>query len=457
LLALIAAFGLILTGCPDANTEEKKVPTPTDVRVTPGSHGYALEDTIIGLTADGTTKYVVRVNNGDTWYGVKDDGTLDTSAADTKLATALTAAAPLNNTAGAEVTTITGLSKGTTYSVYVDATAVAVDNGEEIGGSGADVDTGGKNAIVKLDSGLAADETVGILAGAGGAGSSLVVITDNDDTQFAEGAGAVTAHTRIRGKTAAKVSTYQFSAVSGAANLEAVGDGAAYFIIKDINAAFAATITATAPVATTKLAAGSQGGAAAASIGTLTAAAKYVAQWRGNWYPLTATGLGAKAVDLVAAAQAALTGAAIGGTEATGLTNDEIYNVFMVKALETTQAIPTNLPNNAKNAIADVSALANDGKTFKLAANSGAASPNQATLYFIIKEPIASVSGTSFTSGTALTLADSLVVQCANIKYTTSSIQNGGAGTTITATVGDRFFKVISGIANLTITFTTGV
>ena len=448
LLALIAAFGLVLTGCPDPNVEEQEVPVYKTVLLKEGSHGFPADNAIIALT-DGS-EYVVRTTAG--WHGVDQDGKL--LSAETNLLDAIDPAgdhAPLAGTS-----TIMGVKNGTDYSVF-KVVAAASDANATIDATA----TGGLNTIYDASVLATADRTITISAGVGGMRglSSLVILTLPTDSQLPENAGEVSVHTRIKGTTAGSGRTYSFAAppTGGSAKLEAVKNGAKYFVLNDINALFGTTITSAAALGTVKLASAASQGAATVGgggIDTLTSGAKYVVQWRDGWYPLTATGLGTKG-SLVGAAQAAIAAPGLASAAVTGLINDEIYNVFAVGALTAGQVINTNLEGSGtKNAIADVSALPNDGKTFKLKANAGASTAS--TIHFIVKEPIVSVSGTNFNLGAPLQLADALVVQCTGIKYTTSSLGSGNAAVTILAKEEEQFFTLSVGTTDTTITFTTG-
>ena len=330
LLALIAAFGLILTGCPDAagsETTKDPVPTPTDVRLTPGSHGFAYEDTIIGLVPG--KQYVVR--EGAKWYAVKANGTLATTTYNTPVAAlgdtdAAALAVAIADPPAPAVKAIQGLTKGTSYSVYaVYATAIVA--GDPINAAV----TGSKHTIVTLASALATGDVVTIAADLNRVDSSLVVLTASTSVGAIaiEPAGAVTDYTRIKGKTSGL--TYQFSEVAGSADLQAVAVDDKYFVLDNIDETFAATITATTPATTVELTLGAFSGAAAATEITTIAIGTYVVQNRGNWYSVigsgtTATLTAATPNDPVTAAAAS--SAMSAEFKITQLTNDEVYDVY---------------------------------------------------------------------------------------------------------------------------------
>ena len=435
LLALIAAFGLILTGCPDAaGGTPEPVPTPTDVRLTAGSHGFPYEDTIIGLEEG--VKYVVRVDN--LWYGVKANGTLLTGESDPKTAIGTTDAVVLS----AGVDKITGLTKGKTYSVYVDKTATAVAGSTSIVPSGTGTVTGGKNTIVSL-AGIAAAAVVTIAPGAGRAGSSLVVLTDaNSDAagQADEPAGAVTSYTRIKGKTTAAVSTYQFSVTAGKANLEAVKAGAKYFVIKDINAAFNATITAVAvtgkPILAT--AAGSQPGTESSEALAMTTGGKFVVQNRDKWYSVGANSLTPHGDDVVAAAAAAA--ATTVGTGIAGLTNDEVYSVYAYVAVTNTDIEATA---EVKNTVYD---YAGD-KSVKFGGGAGWA---KNTYVFIVDSPIiaqGATGGGSQVSGNAIASANTVKTSAKTYTLNQGHGSNAFAadGAKLFFTAGTKYFTITGG------------
>ena len=264
----------------------------------------------------------------------------------------------------------------------------------------------------------------------------MCCLLNEEGAAAAETGGTVTNYNRIRGTGL----TYQFSAVRGtAATFETVPAGGNYIVFNGIQSDFQATITPSAPaLSATVLGTGSQGATGNGEIGSLTAGAKYAVQWRGGWYPLTATGLGAKG-SLVEAAQTAIAGAAP-GTTATGFINDEVYNVFAVGALTHQQKINTNLPGSgAKNAIADVSALSTSSQEFGHIPGAGATSPAARHIY-IVDNPIL----TGIETATLSTQA----VLCTGIKYTATMGQSdeaAAATTTIQANAGDRYFTVVKG------------
>ena len=159
LLALIAASGLILTGCSNGSTET----VYADVRLTPGSHGFANGGTVIGLATG--SQYVVR--SGNSWSATKADGSLADAKPTPGEALLADAVAVLNT----GITTITGLSKGTSYTVYL----VGEASGNNSLAFTATL-TGGRNLLVDA-SAIATDTyTITIAAGTSTVGGSVVVL-----------------------------------------------------------------------------------------------------------------------------------------------------------------------------------------------------------------------------------------------------------------------------------------
>ena len=438
LLALIAAFGLILTGCPDAagsETTKDPVPTPTDVRLTPGSHGFAYEDTVIGLAAG--SKYVVR--SGDSWYVTKANGTLagpfNTPVAALADPDAATLAVAIIEPPSPAVKAITGLAKGTSYSVFL-VQATPVGNNDVVINAAL---TGGRNFLVDA-TGQATTKKITFGTGASAVGGSVVVLLKAAGAAVEETGGTVTNNNRIRGATNGL--TYQFSEVSGtAATFETVPAGVPgnYIVFNGIESDFVAVITASTLGTTPELGEGSQGTAAAGKI--TVSSGKYAVLHRGNWY---AVGTGGALTGVAGPVEAAA--GAITGTEITPLVNDEVYSVFLVGPLAHGEKIPTNLANTAKNAIADVSTIANGAKTFEFEAGAGAASPARATLIFLVAAPVL--------EDVPLAQCGTQVVKCTGIKYTAATT-SGATATTIVANKDDKYFTVIKGETTAYATFTT--
>jgi hypothetical protein len=275
-------------------------------------------------------------------------------------------------------------------------------------------------------------------------GGSIVLLTT---AQLAEPAGPVTQYTRVKGDTSGQ--TYQFdAAMTGSATLEA---GADYIALNNMSATFGSVIGHDAAASVTVLGTGSQGTAGDVSITNLTSTTKYAVQWRGNWYPLTSTGLGAKAVDLVAAAQTAIAGSELGETSATGLINDEIYNVFIVGTLAAGDDIGTggDIVNGGKNAIADISALTGNNAAAALVAGSADATSGT-TIIFILPEAMTA------TTATGVAVADNVTFTTASGLWTTSGKANE-SNSLLSAEVGTRLITVFGKHASfaLTLTFTT--
>ena len=348
LLALIAAFGLILTGCPDA-AGSGGTPDPetiySTVQMAKGTHGHAADGKIIGLEEGAA--YVVRT--GGKWYGVDEDGKLLDAKTTPTDAIATDGYAALGASANGE---ITGLSNKETYSVYLDASATAAATSEDIGRSG-DVDTEGLNAIVSID-GLANGNVVNIVS-ANRFGGSLVVLIDQDDNGAKEdvAAGTLNEHTRIKGKTAANGFTYSFSGLAGSAKLEKVTAGDLYFELSNISSDFLATITATTASPGLPVKAALSQATSAISDGAFTVATgSYVVLHRGNWYAVVGDTATARTLELADNPAAAVTATAASGTTGiTELINDEVYDVYLVLVVTGSSATIGSSNTNAKNVV----------------------------------------------------------------------------------------------------------
>ena len=445
LLALIAAFGLILTGCPDAAGSSSTEPGTTTVYeavyLTPGSHGWAANEKIIGVVPG--TKYVLRT--GDSWYGVKADGTL--AAVKTNPVEAADLAAPLTVAAPSvsAVKEITGLTNGKTYSVYL-LEAVA----RTAGGTAAIVgtDTVGKHTIVNVSL-IQPTYTITIATATGNAvGSSLVLLTDPDGLLNDNG-GAVANYTRVKGTSGTGL-TYQFSAVGGSAELKAVTAGDKYLVLDNMDDAFTATITPSAPVATTKLLAGSQGTEAAGKI-TVTAN-KYVVQNRGVWYSVAANGaLTAQANVAVAAGLAETTGTEIAGV------NDDFYGVYLVGELTDTGTIASGsgtVDTGGKSAIVNIGALAT-GKAVTLAAGGNGISAN---LIFLVDPSLTLTPRDGIANAGIVNNAIVATGAASTKKYTLTVTAPGAATSFAPIESGDKWFTLLGGTnaaINLVITVGT--
>ena len=425
LTALLLAAVFVFTGCPteaDSASSPSKKPA-TKVTLAPGSHGTAGDQSITGLT-DGDTLVVL---TGAAWFGVADGalvGSGHSSPAD-----AIDDAEELDG-----VDTITGLTNGTTYSVY-RYFATTLDSTNTIKGSEGTANTGGKNMIVDINAAtLQTGETVTISAGASAGGASLVFLTQKP--QLAEAAGPVSVHTRIKGNGSGGGLTYSLSAVAGSADLAAVTAADTYFIINNMSAEFTAAIKANTPATAVIVAAKSWGSANTNTITGLTSG-KQVVQHRGKWY---AASVGGTSATLAPAASlpAAITAAATNTTVIINLQIDEIYDVYKVFTGAGSGAIGNgaSVDTTNKSSVVDISAInnASSGSGTLITINAGAT--NGATLYLTgVAGFSAPNNATAFSATTNMTGSNTLKVgtYTPNLYYSNAS--------------GDTFFKV-TGDAN---------
>jgi hypothetical protein len=208
------------------------------------------------------------------------------------------------------------------------------------------------------------------------------------------------------------------------------------------------------------LAPGSQGVAGDGKIVGLGTSAAYLVKAGDNWYASQADSTVAllgndgklTASNITAAAPAAINGAGSAG-KLTSLPAAETYDVYMYGALQSTQLITSNLVNGTKNCVANVAALSTTN-TFGIAAGSGVAAANT-TIIFVLSGTVAA-SGHTGTSG-AVGAASNVISLGGTIKYTFTAFATP-AGAKVWFNAGDEFFTV-TGVtdttAAATITYTT--
>jgi hypothetical protein len=373
LLALIAAFGLVLTGCPDPNNDSSSgsgYTPPTAVGLAAGSHGTAGSGKITGLTPT-TVKYAVLDVATGRWYGVKADGTLGNGPS---IASVITDAAVLGQDAESnDITAITDplLVNGRTYSVYVvDTTTTA--SGNTIGDTSGDVTTGGKNTLITNVTGLdTASDVLNFTAGAV-KNSSIVFYTGTtntlkkNDAKTAAFGGTTTA--KLRGT--ASTFDYTATATAGSATLAATVNTQPYFVITG-TADFAGTVAASAAASnvTASLATASQGTPGDDSI-TFTASTdhnKLVLKVDTAWHGVLEDGTLAEAKANPALAAADAEELATGAVTITGLINEAgagFYDLYLLSGVlaSAVEIDSTGVAFNtgAKNVILDLTGLVND-------------------------------------------------------------------------------------------------
>ena len=381
LLALIAAFGLILTGCPDAAGGDSTPPDPK-VKLETGSQGTAGNKEITGLTPG--AQYLVKT--GNQWYAVTDEGKLSDDPITLDSATAA-AIDPLDATQGSEVRKITGLVNNTTYSVYLYLGAGSSGNDVP-----SDLDNGGKNAVVDISTLVSANDTFDVAATAGGANKpTLVFILSSAVTAASayDEAETLADQSDISDGTVFLSFT---TATADGAKVQAKKDDA-FITLSNVGATTATTITVTAAATKVRLTKGSPGVADATKITGLTTGVQYLVYNHsdGKWYSSQAgSTLVALTDDVLSGTSVGVAGAAVLGgsyTEITGLTNGVTYTVYQYfGTVADTNIIPDTLAlaNGRQNAVYNISALGT-GTSVSVAAGAG---DGNTSIIFLIEDEV---------------------------------------------------------------------
>jgi hypothetical protein len=162
-LALFALTLLVFVGCPDVVNDPPPNPNQSGASVTldNGSHGTGTNGGVTGLTQ---AKYLVRKVTGDKWYGVGTNG-----AVVAERNTIGEAIADITGT----VTTITGLTNGLTYEVYLYQTAAT--------GTSPEVDN--KTNVIDI-SALTTGQSITLKKASTGAGGSVIIYTADTNVVY---------------------------------------------------------------------------------------------------------------------------------------------------------------------------------------------------------------------------------------------------------------------------------
>ena len=468
LLALIAAFGLILTGCPDPNSEtktewqDKPSVQVSEVSFTDGDGAGA--STLLAL------EIVVSLPSGASWDDTVIGGltgadfdaafTVDyhgNAAAETAVDT-LIGTDDITAAAEGQNLTIT-ISKTATYTTtYASKISVGINSAAGIAALIAD------NPELTLNTHAKAWNT----------DKALISV---EEVSFADGTDALKGYVEVKlkrskgawtGTTAANVASFLAITKTGTtdpttntappADPVIAGDTLTYTLVKSatgattygnvtatLSAANIATWAATAildsehdaltAAVVTLSDVKSQGTASYKAITGLTATSRYVFKdGDGVWYKVNADGT----FDTIGAT---LTAAAIGAVETAtatrviGLSATGSYDVYEYTASDST---PLNVPAGTKNKMVY---LSNDGKV-----SIGAGTINALTLIIILDSAIDTLSG--ITDGTDEPAANDAITTADGKTWTVGNNTSDGAtytGGSSTLTIGQHYITITGG------------